>query len=89
MDIDSADWAVRKIVEHEGFRLDPYTDTEGYITGGVGHKFTKEDFANFNTKWTREEKMAYWEKKFEEDYARAQSQAERLANQYGIKLSDF
>lgn len=82
------DWQLKKIVEHEGFRLDPYTDTQGYITGGVGHKFTKEDFDNFDPNWGREEKMQYWKDKFEEDYARANRQAIALATKYDIPLND-
>ena len=27
-----------RIKLHEGYRLEPYTDTLGYLTGGVGHR---------------------------------------------------
>ena len=27
-----------RIRDHEGFEINPYTDTLGFLTGGVGHK---------------------------------------------------
>lgn len=88
MGLRDNDWAVKKIIQHEGFRVDPYTDTMGYITGGVGHKFTKDDFDNFNPNWTREEKMKYWEERFFEDLASAEQTARRLAARHNIRLDD-
>jgi GH24 family phage-related lysozyme (muramidase) len=79
------DWIISKVIEHEGFRVDPYVDTEGYLTGGIGHKFTKEDIKNFDENWSREEKMKYWEERFYEDLSRAQSQAGKLIQSYGIE----
>ena len=76
-----------KIIEHEGFRPDPYTDSLGFITGGIGHKFTKSDFDNFDPKWSREEKMQYWSERFEEDYERAKMGAIKIGNQYGIDMT--
>lgn len=32
------DKLMQRIKEHEGFRLDPYEDTLGFLTGGYGHK---------------------------------------------------
>ena len=29
---------MQRIKEHEGYRLDPYHCTEGFLTGGYGHK---------------------------------------------------
>jgi GH24 family phage-related lysozyme (muramidase) len=82
------DWMVKKIIEHEGYRLDPYTDTTGHITGGIGHKFTEEDFQNFNTSWSDEEKAEYWKEKFREDFAKASRHAVAIANQHDINLND-
>jgi GH24 family phage-related lysozyme (muramidase) len=88
MGLREKEWAVKKIIEHEGFRLEPYTDTRGFITGGIGHKFTKEDFKNFNTKWPREKKEQYWADRFDEDLAKAERNAIALSNKYDIPLSD-
>lgn len=88
MGIRDISWAVAKIVEHEGFRLNPYTDHLGYITGGVGHKFTKYDFEHYRKDWSREEKTKYWGARFEEDLSRSEEAALRLADVYGIELTD-
>ena len=36
------DWTalVRQLIEHEGFRLTPYTDTTGHLTIGVGRNLS-------------------------------------------------
>lgn len=73
----SDDDLIQQLIHHEGFRLNPYVDTEGYITGGVGHKFTKEDFQNWNGDWSREEKESYWYDRFQEDISSAKAAAER------------
>ena len=88
MGIREIPWAIPKIVEHEGFRLEPYTDTEGFITGGIGHKFTRYDFDNFSKKWSREKKMTYWQQRFEEDLDRAEATALSLIRQYEIEQTD-
>ena len=88
MGLRENEWAVKKIIEHEGFRVEPYTDTRGFITGGIGHKFTKEDFQNFDTKWSREKKVKYWEDRFNEDLAKAERNAIALSNKYNIPLSE-
>ncbi len=76
---------ISKLMKHEGFRLDPYTDTEGYLTGGTGHKFTKEDYMNFNTNGTDEEKLNYWTERFDEDYSKSSTAAIRIMNRNGIE----
>lgn len=78
------DWRQKKIIEHEGFRLNPYKDTQGYVTGGIGHKFTKEDFQSWDPSWSEEEKREYWLKKFKEDYARASRIAIAMSTKYDI-----
>ena len=76
---------VGKLMKHEGFRLDPYEDTEGYLTGGTGHKFTQEDYKNFNTNGTDEEKLDYWTARFDEDYTKANTAAIRIMSKQGIE----
>lgn len=82
------DWAMRKILEHEGFRLNPYKDTEGHITGGIGHKFTREDFQNFRPEWPTEKKYEYWMERFKEDYARASRAAIKIMLKHGIEPNE-
>lgn len=76
---------VGKIMKHEGYRTEPYKDTEGYLTGGTGHKMTAEDMRNFDTNWSDDEKNNYWADRFEEDYAKASTGAVRLMAKNGIK----
>jgi|TARA_Y100000114_G_scaffold25245_1_gene20936 lysozyme len=52
-----------EIKKEEGYRLEVYTDTEGYPTGGYGHKII--DGEEIPT--TKEG----WEELFEKDFARA------------------
>ena len=78
------DWKMRKVIEHEGYRIEPYTDSKGYITGGIGHKFTKKDFETFDNRWPRSKKEEYWRKCFEEDYARAEQAALAMIERYKI-----
>ena len=80
-----ADELITQIIQHEGYRLNPYTDSEGYITGGVGHKFRQSDFDNWNANWSREEKEKYWYDRFQEDIAAAKKHAARVANTNGIQ----
>jgi len=82
------DWKKAKLIEHEGFRLNPYKDTTGNITGGIGHKFTKEDFKNWNPAWSEQEKYDYWMKRFKEDYAIASRAAIKTMIKYDIKPTE-
>ena len=82
------DWKKAKIIEDEGFRLNPYKDTRGFITGGIGHKFTKEDFKNWNPNWSEEEKYAYWMKRFKEDYSLASRAAIKTMIKYNIEPNE-
>lgn len=63
------------LIKDEGYRRNPYTDTEGFLTGGIGHKFTKEDYKNFKPEWSDKKKDAYWAERFEEDLITATSGA--------------
>lgn len=76
---------MEEILKDEGFRLNPYKDSRGYVTGGIGHLFTKEDFQNWNPAWSVEEKVDYWTEKFKQDYSSAQRVAERMMKAKGIK----
>ena len=79
-------WAM--LMKHEGFELDPYEDSLGYLTGGVGHKMTKEDLAEFDPKWDKDKKQTYWAKKFVEDYKRSSTKALSYMQKYNIPPDD-
>ena len=50
-----------RIKLHEGFRLEPYTDTLGYLTGGVGHRI----MPNEKVPTTKEGWMTLFNKDFQ------------------------
>ena len=52
-----------RIKLHEGFRLEPYTDTEGFLTGGFGHKILDGE--------TLPTTKEGWEELFDKDFDRA------------------
>lgn len=67
-----------RIKEHEGYRLDPYKDTLGYLTGGYGHKIEKgEDIPT-----TKEG----WEEFFEVDFEEAWTGMERLCEENNLDI---
>ena len=66
-----------EIKQEEGFRLEPYIDTEGYPTGGYGHKII--DGEKIPT--TKEG----WEQLFEKDFARACEGGQRIYDGWDIK----
>lgn len=61
----------------EGFRLEPYIDTEGYPTGGYGHKII--DGEEIPT--TKQG----WEELFEKDFARACEGGMNICGGWDIK----
>lgn len=54
---------MNRIKEHEGYRLDPYTDTLGFLTGGYGHKILDGEEVPTDKEG--------WDKLFEQDFNRA------------------
>ena len=61
---------MESIKEHEGFRLEPYRCTEGFLTGGYGHKLlVGEDVPK-----TREG----WEEIFKKDFEKAWNHMEQM-----------
>jgi GH24 family phage-related lysozyme (muramidase) len=76
------------LIDHEGYEREPYEDTKKYLTGGIGHKFTQDDFDNFNYDWSDKEKDAYWTQKFDEDYLTASRSANRIMEERGIEPND-
>jgi len=78
---------LKRLILHEGFDLDPYPDTDGNITGGVGHLFTKDDYSEFNPGWSDKEKESYWIKKLDEDYTRHLSSAVKETSDFEVPLS--
>jgi len=67
MDIEQTKAEIKK---EEGFRMETYKCTEGYLTGGYGHKMLEGEIPPTD--------MAGWNKLFERDFARAVSGAEDL-----------
>jgi len=53
----------QRIKDHEGYRLDPYEDTLGFLTGGYGHKILEDE----EVPTTKEG----WEELFEKDFQKA------------------
>jgi len=74
----------KMIRDHEGYRINPYKDTEGYLTGGIGHKFTKKDFQEWDPNWDVDTKKAYWKDRFVEDIDTAYNQAKKIQKEFNI-----
>ena len=59
-----------RIRSHEGFELEPYVDTLGYLTGGVGHKILPSEKVP-----TTE---AGWLKLYDQDFEKAVAAADEI-----------
>jgi len=64
------------IQEHEGYRLEPYRCTEGFLTGGYGHKILDGE----EVPTTKEG----WEELFDKDFDKAWSQMEQLCETHNL-----
>lgn len=64
------------IQEHEGYRLEPYRCTEGFLTGGYGHKILDGE----EVPTTKEG----WEELFNKDFDKAWSQMEQLCETHNL-----
>lgn len=62
------------IIQNEGIRYDPYLDTEGNWTVGVGHNLGKQLSPEMNRTFTHQEVMEL----FEQDYREHRIAAERI-----------
>ena len=59
-----------RIKKHEGYMVNPYTDTLGFLTGGYGHKILPGEEIPTDQEG--------WEKLFQEDLQKAKDGAARL-----------
>ena len=64
------------IKSHEGYRLDPYECTEGFLTGGYGHKILEGE----EVPTTKEG----WEALFDKDFEKAWSDMEILCETHNL-----
>ena len=64
------------IKSHEGFRLNPYECTEGFLTGGYGHKILEGE----EVPTTKEG----WEALFDKDFEKAWSDMEILCETHNL-----
>ena len=67
-----------RIKLHEGYRLEPYTDTLGYLTGGVGHRI----MPNEEVPTTKEG----WMKLFDSDFQSAWGFMERFCEENNLRV---
>jgi len=67
-----------RIKLHEGFRLEPYTDTLGYLTGGVGHRI----MTNEKVPTTKEG----WMTLFNKDFQSAWKFMERFCEENNLRV---
>jgi GH24 family phage-related lysozyme (muramidase) len=84
--IPSGDSSKDMIMRHEGFKLEPYKDSKGLWTVGVGHLIGdgKSLPAEWNRKFTKEEVVALFNKDFEEHKKAAEKiPAFRMLNESG------
>ena len=66
-----------KIKRHEGYMVQPYTDTEGFLTGGYGHKIIEGEEIPTDKEG--------WEELFQKDFAKAKAGAKRLIKKNKLK----
>ena len=64
------------IKSHEGYRLDPYECTEGFLTGGYGHKILENEEVPTSKEG--------WEALFDKDFEKAWSDMEILCETHNL-----
>lgn len=84
--MDNEDY-MKEVIQSEGFEVEPYTDSKGNITGGIGHLFTKEDYSQFDPEWSEEKKTSFWLEKFDSDWAEAMAQATKEVQDFEVPPS--
>jgi len=67
-----------RVKEHEGYRLDPYLCTEGFLTGGYGHKILDGE----DVPTTKEG----WDKIFEQDFNKAWDSMNELCAENNLRI---
>ena len=67
-----------RVKEHEGYRLDPYLCTEGFLTGGYGHRILDGE----EVPTTKEG----WDKIFEQDFNKAWDSMNELCAENNLKI---
>ena len=71
----------KRIFHHEGYRLEPYTDTLGYLTGGVGHRIMPGE----EVPTTKEG----WMELFDKDFNKAWDFMETFCDEHSLRsISD-
>lgn len=76
---------LQDLKNHEGYSVEPYKDTNGYLTGGIGHLMTERDAQAFNYEWSSAEKSEYWRDRFKEDVAAAANDVNELTKDWKVK----
>ena len=71
---------MQRIKEHEGYRLDPYHCTEGFLTGGYGHKILPGE----EVPTTKEG----WDNLFEKDFNKAWDSMDRLCTEHSLNIAN-
>ena len=66
-----------RIKKHEGYMVEPYTDTRGFLTGGFGHRVLKGEVLPTDKEG--------WEKLFQKDLDLAREGAKKLIAKYKVK----
>lgn len=72
------------IRKEEGYSINPYIDSLGNLTGGVGHKFTERDYKRWEDSWDDKRKKEYWAQRFKEDVSRSEKHALKVIEKYNI-----
>lgn len=67
-----------QIKQHEGYRLDTYHCTEGFLSGGYGHKIIEGEQIPTTKKG--------WEELFEKDFIRAWNGMEDICAEYSLDI---
>ena len=67
-----------RVKEHEGYRLDPYFCTEGFLTGGYGHKILEGEVVPT----TKEG----WDLLFEKDFNKAWDSMKELCSENELDI---
>lgn len=67
-----------RVKEHEGYRLDPYFCTEGFLTGGYGHKILEGEVVPT----TKEG----WDLLFEKDFNKAWDSMKELCSKNELDI---
>lgn len=76
---------LQDLKDHEGYSVEPYKDTNGYLTGGIGHLMTERDAKAFKYEWSSVKKSEYWRDRFKEDVAAAANDVNGMTKDWALK----